>query len=556
MGMAGKVGMLGLALLLGACTHADAAAPAASRPPEPVVQVRTEVAPLVAATACTDQFVAHDLAHTTSGARDGIRLFDSNGSGVAVNDLDGDGLPEIAFANVGGPATLLWNQGQLRFRREELTAIFGTRAVAMVDVDGDGALELAFSSGVSAPAVLQQTSEGGWRPLPLPGVTQIAYAMSWADWDGDGDLDLATGSYDAGQNSDLGPNYLFSAGAGVNLYLQGEGGWARTQLDAEAQTLAISLWDLTADGHPDLWVGNDFDMPDHVWQQENGMATPARLFGRIPHSTMGIERGDVNNDGLWDYFATDMKPYQRDVRTTAEWLPLMETGYQSRTRSDPQRSENFLYVQSAGGSYANDAYARRIDATGWSWSGKFGDLDLDGDLDAYVVNGMIALDLLDHLPGGELVEENQARRNRGDGSFVAAPEWGLGSTRSGRGMSLADLDLDGDLDAVVNNLSSAAQLFENRLCSEGSGMSVELREPAGRNPYALGATVTVHTDGGLLMRDVRGQSGYLSGDTMQLHFGLPNGVTIERMEIRWNDGSLSTVESPPRAARLIVTRVD
>ncbi len=116
--------------------------------------------------------------------------------------------------------------------------------------------------------------------------------------------------------------------------------------------------------------------------------------------------------------------------------------------------ENVLQVWT-GDRYQNQAYDRNIDASGWSWSAKFGDLDTDGDLDLYIVNGMIAADLLAHLPGGELVEENQALRNDGTGHFTLAADWGLGSTRSGRGMSMADFDQDGDLDIVVNNLNSA-----------------------------------------------------------------------------------------------------
>ena len=126
---------------------------------------------------------------------------------------------------------------------------------------------------------------------------------------------------------------------------------------------------------------------------------------------------------------------------------------------------NVLQVRDGGGRWENQATRRGVDATGWSWSARFGDLDQDGYLDLYVVNGMIATDLFGHLANGELVEENQAFRNRGDGSFQPAPEWQLGSTASGRGMLMADLDDDGDLDIVVNNLRGFAQLFENQLCT-------------------------------------------------------------------------------------------
>jgi hypothetical protein len=291
-----------------------------------------------------------------------------------------------------------------------------------------------------------------------------------------------------------------------------------------------------------------------VWlQDDHGDWQPARPFTRISHSTMSIDRGDLDADGVAEYFATDMKPYTLGAQVIAEWMPLMDAANKRRQRNDPQLMENVLQVWRSD-HFVNEGYDRKIDATGWSWSGKFGDVDNDGDLDLYVVNGMIAGDLLDHLPGGELVEQNQALRNDGRGQFVPADEWALGSARSGRGMSMADFDNDGDLDIVVNNLNSPAQLFENRLCIEGDALAIDLRWPDGANPFALGATVRLYTDRGVILRDVRAVSGYLSGDPARLHFGVPAGATMQRLEIRWPDGAVSQLDAPPRNHLLTVTR--
>ena len=146
-------------------------------------------------------------------------------------------------------------------------------------------------------------------------------------------------------------------------------------------------------------------------------------------------------------------------------------------------------------------------------------------------------------------------RNVGNGFFRPAPEWQLGSTASGRGMSMADLDGDGDLDIVVNNLRQPAQLFENRLCG-GQSLLVDLRWPGSANTHAIGAELTLKTSNGTMTRDVRSGSGYLSGDPSRTHFGVPAGASTQSLEIRWPDGVLATVRDLQLNTLLTVTRED
>jgi len=550
-----------LLALAGLVVASVAAAPSAlppdrnqAVPADAQVSVLVQPSPFEPGIVCNGTFVAHDLPHTTQASLPVPRLFDSNGSGLAVNDLDGDGDTDIVLADLAGPVSILWNEGDLRFERQALSMLRKARAVALVDVDGDGLLDIALTNGIAAPAVFRNLGERTFRLTPLPGVNQPAYAMNWADLDADGDLDLVTGSYDAGRQMESGSNYLFAAPAGVNVYLQEDGSWQRQQLHETAQALAVGLWDLNDDARLDIWVGNDFDEYDRLWlQAEDGTWQPADLFEDTSHSTMGIDRGDLDNNGSAEYFATDMKPSTIGPQVMAQWVPLMNAAEKTRLRDDPQLSENVLQFW-RGDRFVNEGYERKIDATGWSWSGKFGDLDNDGALDLYVVNGMIAGDLLHYLPGGELVEENQVLRNDGSGQFMPAGEWGLGSTRSGRSMSMADFDGDGDLDIVVNNLNSPAQLFENRLCSAGTSVEVDLRWPGSANPFALGAVATLHTDRSTLVRDVRAVSGYLSGDSTRLHFGVPAGAVLEQLEIRWPDGAVSRIDAPDTNRLLTITR--
>jgi hypothetical protein len=215
--------------------------------------------------------------------------------------------------------------------------------------------------------------------------------------------------------------------------------------------------------------------------------------------------------------------------------------------------ENVLQVRDNQGRFTNEAIPRGLVATGWSWSAKFGDLDSDGFLDFYVVNGMIAYELFHYLPGDELIEQNQALRNLGDGTFAPAAEWNLGSTASGRGMSMADLDNDGDLDIVVNNLRSPAQLFENQLCG-GSSLEIELSWPGSGNTRGLGAQLVLLTSAGSYTRDVRAGSGYLSGDPARVHFGFPAEAVLQRLDIRWPDGSVSQVDNLAPQTLLTIQR--
>jgi hypothetical protein len=543
-----------LFMLVG-CSGAGAPASATlPNPAAPRAQVTVGSAPLADPGApCTNAFAARDLGHITGTPGRVARMFEGNGAGVAIGDLDDDGRLDIVLANSAGPNTILWNQGNLHFRTERMPR-GDARAVGIVDVDGDGRLDLVFTRRQAAPSYWRNTGDAAERFVQelLPNVALPAYAMAWADLNGDGALDLVAGSYDAELLNDRGNDFLLGSGGGVYAYLSEGGRLVPHQLAHKAQTLAIALLGVGGGARPDIVVGNDFDMPDQVWSQQSGAWVAAQPFRAISHSTMSFDQGDIDNDGQPELFATDMKPYDKSVATLATWQPMMAKMFSPLPLGDPQINENVLQVRGASG-FRNEAYARGVDGTGWSWSGVFGDLDNDGWLDLYVVNGMIEADLFHYLPNGELVEQNQALRNDQSGNFAPAPQWGLGSTRSGRGMAMADLDGDGDLDIVVNNYGAPAQLFENRLCG-GSSLEVDLRWPESKNTRALGAQVLLHTSAGDYTRTVRAEAGYLSGPPARVHIGVPAGATLSRLEIRWPDGAVSAIDAPAQHSLLTVTR--
>ncbi len=547
------------------CSAQGFHAPAASSfPPPRAVSAAVTTAPLADESGCSAAFVPHRLDFTTGTRLREISTYISNGAGVAVNDLDNDGDLDLVFASVDGEAEILWNDGGLTFTPEALDDRFG-RGAAIVDVDADGWNDIVFThrglDGVTYWRNLGGVSDSSspLAPRPsfakqtLPGVDSYAYAMAWGDVDGDGDLDLVTGSYGVellqhGIDPPAG-----DPKAGIVLYVQQDGAWTPHRLSRDAETLSIALVDLTDDGRPEIWVANDFALDDLVWQRGDTAWQAIHPFAQTSHSTMATEWGDIANDGRLALFSTDMNPYDISPRTMAEWVPMMNQIEEHREAGDPQIMANVLQVADGAGSWQNAATSRGVDASGWSWAARFGDLDQDGWLDLYVVNGMIAADMFGHLSNGELVEENQAYRNRGNGNFAPAPQWQLGSTASGRGMVMADMDGDGDLDIVVNNLRGFAQLFENQLCT-GSSLLVDLAWPATANRAAIGARLALHTDRGTFRRDVRAGGGYLSGDPARVHFGLPDGVTPHSLEITWPDGAVSSIMAPPSDRHLTVTR--
>lgn len=502
-------------------------------------QITLEALPLSSSSACSGRFVRHELDHETTvpgGQR--VRMFEANGGGVGINDLDNDGDLDIVLANHSGMNTILWNEGGLNFRTERM--IHGdTRAVSIVDVDGDDHLDMVFSRTRSAPTYWHNDGDGQFTRQFLSGVGQSLYAINWGDVDHDGDLDLVGATYDASLLTDYGQSFLTSGNGGVFYYENRDGHFWLNALATRAQALGLALIDLNSDGYLDIWVGNDFALPDAIWYWAAGGWQQPEQMPPMSYSTMSLDFGDVDNDGRSEIYSTDMKPFERDSPGAAALSAIIDgINAEPRPIGDTQITANTL--QSIGG-FTDWGALAGVDATGWSWSGKFGDLDQDGFLDLYVVNGFIEISTFAQLPNQELVEENQVFRNQGNREFTPMPEWGLGSTHSGRGMSMADLDEDGDLDIVVNNLRGAAELFENQLCA-GDSLQVELSWPGSGNTRAIGASLALHTRDQTYYRDVKAVNGYISGDPSRIHFGFPPDSPPQSLDITWPDGLVSSVD--------------
>ncbi|MEZ4606110.1 MAG: CRTAC1 family protein [Deinococcales bacterium] len=499
------------------------------------------------------------MSHITQAHQAEIGYYDSNGAGVGLADLDNEGYLDIVLANLKGNNSIFWNEGGLNFRKESL-AHGDSRGVSLVDADGDGKLDIVFSQNLASLSYWQQ-SENGFVKEALRGVNVPAYSQVWEDFDRDGDLDLVTASYDSLLEKELKDSFLFSQGAGVVYYEQDKGRFTATRLSPKAQALALIAFDVNQDNYLDIIVGNDFEMPDEVFlnpfaKTKEGTWLKAQPFNLTSQNTMSFEVGDVGADGLLELFSADMKPYQQDAQSLAAWQPILQSRRLANIKvvnqnNMPQQEANVLQ-QRLGNSFVDVAQPLGIEASGWSWSAKLADFDQDGQLDLYVVNGMIAKDIFSHLPKNELIEANQAFRFR-DQVFKPVPSWRLDAPESGRGMMVGDLDNDGDLDIVVNNLASPSQIFENQLC-QGQSLEVELRWLGSQNSRVLGAELRLYTDHGMFLRTLRSNSGYLSGDPPRVHFGFPENSILQYLEIRWPDGITSQHDYLKSHQLLYITR--
>ncbi len=529
------------------------------------VAIRVDVQPLPAHPPCGGSFVEHELPHVTGTAFERVTYFASNGAGLAIGDLDNDGDEDFVLANLLGPNHVFWNQGGMAFRPQVLFD-GSLRAVALVDVDGDTWLDITATS--RSGSVLVWHNAGGTgaelpfqtdqRPARLPGVEGYAYSLQWADLDRDGDLDLVTGSYDASMEKQIGRRALDASNlGGVFVYTQADDGrFEAERLASQAQALALHLLDADGDGLLDILVGNDFDTQDLLLlATADGHWRSAAPFARTTFSTMSFDADDIDNDGSLELFAADMHPYSEESGIMRQWEPVLQTMPPPDPAHAPQAMANVLQARTDDGGWVDRAPEWGIPYSGWSWSAQFGDLDQDGFLDLYIVNGMTAQELFSHLPNDELVEENQAYRNEAGRRFVPEPTWNLNSTAGGRGMGLADLDGDGDLDVLINNLRSPARIFENQLCS-GQSLVVHLSQAVTGNTRALGAEVRLQTSTGIYRRQVQAVSGYLSGRSPALYFGLPEDSEILVLEVRWPDGTVSLIggQSLQPNSRVAVSR--
>jgi len=517
-------------------------------------------------------------------------LYFYNGGGVAAGDVNGDGLVDLYFTGNQVSNKLYLNKGNFKF--EDITESAGvsgdgawSTGVTMAEVNGDGLLDIYVCQVGGLPGkegknkLYLNLGKGKFREaasefgLDFKGFSTHA---AFFDYDQDGDLDMYLLNHNvkspevfakAGARDKIDPSgdKLFK-----NLASEGKTGFEDVTETSGIYSsilgfgLGVSVEDFNNDGWLDIYVSNDFTENDYLYlNQQNGTFREAlnELIPSTSRYSMGNDAADLNWDGLPEIFTTDMLPedpaiWMKSVgEDKAEVYQVKEQfGYQD------QYVRNHLQLNRGEDGFAEIALFAGVHASDWSWSPLIFDMDNDGFSDIHVTNGIVKrpndLDFIqysqeadpnlsmedlrkrqiDMLPSLKI--SNFAWRNQGNLTFKnEAQPLGLNQESYSNGSLYADLDNDGDLDLVINNLDQEAFIYQN--LSEKSGnnyLRIDLKGE-GKNSFGLGTQVILYSANQKWSQRLSTSRGFQSGPSTTLVFGLGKTETIDSIQVNWPNGS-------------------
>ena len=524
-------------------------------------------------------------------------LYFYNGGGVAVGDINGDGLPDIFLSGNQTKNRLYLNKGNMQFEDiSESAGVAGNSTwntgAVMADVNGDGLLDIYVSAVVGINGfnghneLFINNGNGTFSEQAARyGLDFDSYSSNAAffDYDLDGDLDMyllnhAVHTQDSYGKASLRYSRQYETG---DKLLRNDGG-KFVEVSDEAGIyggingygLGIAVSDFNLDGLPDIYIGNDFHEDDYFYINNGDGTYTDRLreyFGHTSRFSMGSDVADINNDGRPDLISLDMLPGEEIPLKTSEGDDNIQT---QRMRINDygyyyQFTRNMLFLNQAEGPFMETALMSGVAATDWSWSALFGDFNLDGQQDLFISNGipkrpndldfvrfisneqistkldntrLIDQKALDMMPSGSV--HNYVFEGAASAKFTdRSGDWITQDTIISGATAWADLDLDGDLDLIINNLNQEASILENKSQGKGDYLKLYFQYAQGNN-LGIGTKALAYSGSTVYFRELFPVRGFQSSSEPMLHFGFPKGTEIDSLRIVWPNKTAQVVIKP------------
>jgi hypothetical protein len=510
------------------------------------------------------------------------------GSGVAIGDLDNDGLPDIFFGGNQVGDRLYHNKGDFKFEDISIPSKIArnpgwTWGVTMADVNADGYLDIYVSRNGNSMDIEKRRNMLFINNQDLTftesamkyGLADIGFSSQavFFDMDNDGDLDM----YQVNQPADnkillvnkVTPkdvesfkDKIYRNDDGKFVNISEKSGISRDL----AYGLSVNATDFNNDGFIDLYVSNDYAAPDFMYYNNGDGTFKNVIKEKLKHFSqysMGSDAGDINNDGLIDLFTTDMTPSDH-YRSKMNMASMSTKAFKEivDATNSYQYMTNTMQINSGSGVFSDIANLAGVSNTDWSWASLLVDVDNDGFKDLIVTNGIkkdidnndakkdvsansedITYEELfkysNKVPSNPL--SNYIFKNGGNLKFQnKSKEWGFDTPSFSQGIAYSDLDNDGDLDIVINNMEKPAFVFKNK--STGNFLKIELKGSE-KNKFGYGAKSIIYYDGKLQVSENNVTRGFLSSMESGLFFGLGNQKLVEKVEVIWPDGKINTFKN-------------